>query len=128
MLRMDAWYFLRHAEPIDPRRALLMAAIACEVEVKQTLTEQATGKDVESLIRQVVNRPPVAGLFDAPMKAAAGRSLKDDNETVFASIGLLFERRNGLAHRGEMPDEAQARAGVEAMRDAFRWLDGLPSP
>jgi hypothetical protein len=134
VLRMDANYFLQHAEPADPRRAILMAAIACEVRIKSELRQRSSHKPVESLILQVLNRPPVAGLFDAPMKALTGISLREDEPVLFETIERLFQRRNRLAHQGtlvkqgEPAEDVQATEAVAAVRDVGRWLTAkLPS-
>lgn len=139
VLRMDANYFLQHAEPRDPRRALLMAAIACEVRVKAELTDRARGKPAERLIARLIgSKPPeypAFRLFDEPMKAVSGISMRDDDRGLFVAIDKLFQRRNRLAHSGTLLDEkepdeqTQAREAATAAREMFVWLrDKLPPP
>jgi hypothetical protein len=127
VLRMDANYFLQHAEPPDPRRALLMATIACELQVKGYLRQRAEGTPAETLIEALIgSRPPhypAHRLFDEPMKTVCGISMKEDDPDLFDAVGKLFTRRNKLAHRGVLPDEKQATEAAIAAKGAFTWLE-----
>jgi hypothetical protein len=129
-LLADAEYYANHGVN-DLRRAVLMAAIACEVKVKEVLRGRAS--DVQkTLVDFALDNPreialtAAGGLFDKLMLATLGQSLKRDDKMLFQNIVLLYEVRNRIAHRGTMPDTAEARRVVNAARRCFMWLDNLP--
>jgi hypothetical protein len=117
-------------EPADPLRAVLMAAIACEVKVKAVL-RQGIDPAREPLLDFILDNPreitltAVDGLFNKLMLTAHGRSLRTDDKDLFKKVIRLFEVRNALAHRGERPDAEEFRDLVRAARQAFNWLDTI---
>ncbi len=129
-LLADAEYYARHAIS-DVRRAVLMAAIACEVKVKAILRDRATEAQ-RSLVDFALENPreititAAGGLFDKFMLATLGRSLRQDDRQLFRDIEALYTVRNRIAHGGLMPDEAEAGRVVRAARRCFTWLDSLP--
>jgi hypothetical protein len=127
-LLADALYFIG-LRPPDCQRAVLIAAIACEVKVKDTL-RQKVPQDRRSLVDLLLENPrdwsiAALALFDKATDAALGRSLRTDQRNVYKDVCKLFEMRNRIAHRGEKPDEAEASRVVLASRQVFRWLDEL---
>jgi hypothetical protein len=129
-LLADAEYYARHAIS-DFRRAVLMAAIACEVKVKSVLRSRATDAQ-RSLVDFALDNPreititAAGGLFDKLMLATLGRSLRQDDRQLFRDVEALYTVRNRIAHSGLMPDEAEAGRVVRAARRCFTWLDSLP--
>ncbi len=128
-LLADAEYYERH--PVrDFRRAVLMAAIACEVKAKAVLRDCATDAQ-RSLVDFALENPreitltAAGGLFDKLMLATLGRSLRQDDRLLFRDIEALYTARNAIAHRGLMPDEAEAGRVVRAARRCFTWLDDV---
>lgn len=124
----DAEYLTWGHFPYDPTRAVLMAAIAAEVKVKSDLVTQAT-QDQRELVdyalgkQREITLTAVDGLFDKFMKAAQGRSLREDDRELFKRLGKLFEIRNSIAHAGATPDLESARDAVRAAREAIRWVE-----
>jgi hypothetical protein len=113
----------------DRMRAVLSAAVAVEIEVKRVLREESP-EALHAFIDVALNSPrdfsfAAGGLFDKPMKAAIGRSLRDEDKDAFREVTTLFEIRNGIAHRGENPTSQGARAAVEAAESALTWLGQL---
>jgi hypothetical protein len=129
-LLADAEHYARHSVR-DLRRAILMAAIACEVKVKAILRSRATEAQ-RSLVDFALNNPhevtvtAADGLFDKLMLAMLGRSLRQEDRQLFLDIKSLYAARNRIAHGGSMPDEAEAGRVVRAARRCFVWLDSLP--
>lgn len=110
-------------------RALLMAAVACEVHVKAALRTAAAAEQAP-LVDLLLENPrdwtlAAAGMFDKLADATAGRSLRKEAPETYKAVVALFEARNRLAHRGEIPTRAEARAHVAAAEAAFQWLDTL---
>ena len=120
-----AWGNLRAP---DSLRAVLMAAIACEVKIKVNLREKIDPANLP-LIDFILENPrevtitAADGLFNKLIRTAQGRSLREADKDLFRSVVRLFEVRNGVAHRGEWPDVEEARDLVRAARRTFRWLD-----
>ena len=71
-----------------------------------------------------------AGLFDKAMKAAVGRSLKEDDRALYKGIDNgkhgLFYKRNKIAHAGFVIGRDEAKESLSCARKVFAWLDGLP--
>lgn len=128
----DAEYLMRWHTP-DPIRAILMAAIACEIKAKANLRERSEpGQDalLDFILGnwREVNVTAANGLFHELIIKAQGRSLKHDDPELFKKINRLFTVRNDIAHQGVQPEIEEARDLVGAARGAFNWLDGLGAP
>jgi hypothetical protein len=79
----------------DIKHAVLLAAVACEVAVKTTLTDRADGSQA-ALLELLLNRPrdysmAAASLFHEPCGIILGRSLKVANPELYRRICELFE-------------------------------------
>ena len=62
-------------------------------------------------------------LLDKPMRAATGRSLRDDDKPLFVAVTeTLFPLRNKVAHRGFSPAITEAREAVTRAEVLFHWL------
>jgi hypothetical protein len=122
----------RAASQRDVRRAVLLAAIASEVKIKDTL-RQKTPEHRRELAEVILKNwrevdIAIAALPHKAMKAAIGRSLYEDDPDLFAEVERLFKRRNDIAHRGLAPTLAEARESVGAAVRLSAWLDSLPAP
>ena len=86
------------------RRAVLEAAIACEVAVKQAFFAKATpaGAAFEFLEDKGKVHITIKDLIDPVAKQAFGRSFKEDARDHYENIDFLFRCRNKVAHRGEL--------------------------
>jgi hypothetical protein len=127
-LLSDAQFLAWELNPPDATRAVLMAAIACELKVKKSLRDRCPD-DQADLLDFVLENPreitvtAADGLFDKLMEVAQGRSLRKADRELFKRIRRLFEVRNDIAHRGLAPAPEEASGLVRAARDAFTWLD-----
>ena len=63
-----------------------------------------------------------AALFDKPMKAVTGHSLRTSDPALWKRVEKLFVRRNKLVHRGEAPTDEDAKDSIDAALMVFRWL------
>jgi hypothetical protein len=126
-LLADALFMAQDAEPVDLSRALLVAAIACELKIKATLRERA-GDAQHELVDVLLANPRDWALsavahFDAPLKAVAGVSLRGDaDRELWKDAVVLFERRNALVHRGVVPSDDDALDSIKTAVAIFRWL------
>lgn len=115
------------SHPRDAPRVVLTAAIACELKVKQVLRDEAR-PEARPLVDVLLESPrdfsvAAAALFDRPMKAVAGRSLREDDRDLWKQVNRLFEVRNEVAHRGRFPTTSEAGECLSAAVRVFRWLD-----
>lgn len=129
-LLADAKYLSWIRRPVDLRLGVLLAAIACEAKIKQTLTRLAD--DARSpLLDLVLDNPrdvTVATVvhLDKTAKAISGRSLRDENGVLWKAAIKLFEARNRIAHgKAEQPTEDEMTSAVRAAVDIFEWIDSL---
>jgi hypothetical protein len=128
-LLADAQYLVTWATPRDPARALLIAAIACEVKIKEVLRHVAS-TDQQPLLELLLENPrdwsmAASALFHKALGRVGGTSLKDANAPLYKRLVRLFERRNDLAHRGIVPAFSDAYDSVKAAREAFDWLEAF---
>lgn len=125
-LLADAELLLTAGNPPDPSRALLIAAITCEIRVKAVLRDLSSA-DQAPLVDLLLSSPrdyslAATALFDKPMRIVSGTSLKESDNALWKRVVRLFEHRNALAHRGVHPTAEQARDAVAAVAAAFDWL------
>ena len=120
-LLSDAQFLAWELHPPDATRAVLMAAIACELKVKESLRDRCPD-DQADLLDYVLENPreitvtAADGLFDKLMEVAQGRSLRRADGELFKRIRRLFEARNAIAHRGLAPAPEEASELVRAAR------------
>jgi hypothetical protein len=86
------------------RRSTLEIAIACETAVKRTFFAKATpsGAAYEYLEDKGKVHVSIPELIHSVAKQAFGKSFKEDEESHYNNIELLFRSRNKVAHRGEL--------------------------
>jgi hypothetical protein len=117
----------RRGEQANLQQAVLLAAIACEVKVKQSL-ERKTPRDRRPLLSGVLESTRgTPQLFGRIAKAAVGRSLVDEDSRLYDRINALFLLRNRIAHRASVPPDAEAYDAIDAAHLVFQWLEGLPA-
>ena len=116
----------------DGRRAVLLAAIAAEVRIRDALREK-TPASREELVEVILKNYreidiAIGQLPHKVMKAAVGRSLQEDDSELFGRVQALFQLRNEVAHWGIEPTKEKARDAVLAANALAMWLDELPQP
>lgn len=130
---------LRSRDP-DPHAALILAAAACEAKVKDVLRASAPAR-LQPLLEFTLGNPRDVALsaisrFDGLCKVVTGRSLKEESRKanakkdshpgLYRRLELLFQARNGVAHKGEEVTIADAENHLSTALDVFAWLDLLP--
>lgn len=128
-LLAEAVHLARYTLTPHASRALLMAAIACEVQVKAKLRTLASDQR-RPLLDLMLDNPrdwslAAAAMFDKLAEAAVGRSLRHEDPNLFRAIDALFQARNAFAHRGVQPSRREAISAAEAAEKAFDWLETL---
>jgi hypothetical protein len=108
--------------------AVLLAAIACEIRVKEVLRNTA-GERVDAVELLISRAKEFSGsardMFSKVMFAANGRSLKEEDSELEKAVGALFEGRNAIAHRGEIPATKAVLTSIETASRVLSWLDGI---
>ena len=120
----------RSAGAADHQRAVVLAAIASEVGIKQRLRELASENQMALLDvilnnpREVTQSPPQ--LLNKTCLAVAGVSLSNEDDVFFKDVERrLFTLRNKVVHGGLLPSEEQARRAVEIATRLSEWLAQL---
>ena len=127
-LLADARFLVREAEVVDAQRAVLIAAMACEIKVKGWLSARV-GQDRSGLLRLVLQRTSnLPSLLDEPMEATVGTSLKAANRQLFKAVKHLTAIRNRIVHRGDDVEATEAWRMVVTAQELFRWLDEMQVP
>jgi hypothetical protein len=104
---------------------VLIAAVACEVKIKEFLREHIAPEADDLLELALRNTRPTVALFGKVCKAVTGRSLSEANRPLYNKLDTLFEGRNALAHHAEVPGDARVTESISAAREVFQWLDDL---
>jgi hypothetical protein len=113
----------------DTTRAVLLAAFAAETKIKTTMVARSP-VDRRPLVEIIAQRPRDIGrVTHAPMKAAVGRSLHEDEPQTYEALINdefgLFPLRNQIAHTLRVPTEGEATGAVFAAVALFAWLASL---
>jgi hypothetical protein len=129
----DAEYAAFEAVHSNLRQAVMLAAIACEIKVKDVITALAS-EEQEPLVNLLLENPrdwtmAAASLFDKGMAAVCGRSLRVEDKSLFKEVEKIFQDRNKIAHKGgtKVSLDDVLKKHVTSAKAAFAWLDGVQS-
>lgn len=125
VLLADARFLVQEAEVVDAQRAVLLAAIACEIKSKSVMHAKASADKralTDLVLRRVSNLPQ---LLAEPLEAALGVSLRAANPELYGHARQLSRLRNLVAHEGIDVDERTAWKLVVHAGQLFEWLDAL---
>ncbi|WP_341718839.1 hypothetical protein QQG74_03415 [Micromonospora sp. FIMYZ51] len=124
-LLADARFLAGGADTVDAQRAVLMAAIACEVKAKRVVIERANPERRQGL-GGVSNLDEITDRF---YQQAFGVSLRLSNQALFIKAKRLRTLRNKIAHEGEAVDRDECDQLVLAATQIFAWLNAIqPTP
>ena len=121
-LLADARFLVREAEVVDAQRAVLIAAMACEIKVKSWMSENADPHQFELLQLVLQRTSNLPSLLDQPLRAAVGVSLKAEDRELFKAVEQLATLRNRIVHQGDDVERGEAWRMVAAAQQLFRWL------
>ena len=129
VLLADAKYLAWRARPPQSREALLLAAIACEVAIRDCL--RAACPEISRAVLEYAIASPrdvsvqAIGLFDKAALAVTGRSLRLEDKELYKQVDILFQNRNDVAHRGGEKTSEAVRGGIMAAANAIVWAGTL---
>lgn len=124
-LLTDARFLATDADVVDAQRAVLIAAMACEVKAKAFISEHADPQKrelVKLLLKRTSNLP---NLVDELLSATFGNSLRQSDPALFKSVVRLTELRNRVVHQGDGVGADEAHRMVVGAKQFFDWLDSL---
>lgn len=129
LLLADAMYLAWTADSPQHREAVLLAAVAAEVKIKESL-DSACAEPARPLLEFALQNPrdvsvQAVALYDKAAEAVTGRSLRKEDRELYKSLESLFKHRNAVAHRAVVVEAEQVRADIMAARDAMKWADSL---
>jgi len=109
--------------------AVTLAAIACELSIKERLIEKATPEQAE-LVRLLIpergsSRLSMVDLVKGAFLPVFGRSLRENNGDLWRRYISLIEARNAFAHRGEEFNEMVAWGHVNTAREVLEWIETI---
>lgn len=115
----------------DLKHKVVLAAFGVEFAVKSKLRQRASATQ-EILVDLLMGRAQgftiaAIKLFDKPLKAILGVSLKESDRQLYNLINGLFEDRNRVAHGSldKLSSEEDLRKEVRAAKKVCDWLDTL---
>lgn len=126
-LLADAWHLSDAEVANDQDRAILVAATACEVKVKQFIQDRvpASGRAMADLI--LSRRSNLPELLHEALLATLGVSLKKEDGELFGKVASLAAQRNAIIHRGRRNLKAdQLHLPAQVGSSLFEWLEKLP--
>jgi hypothetical protein len=125
----DAAYIAFESSWRNLRHAVLLAAVAAEVAIKWRLASIATPEQaplLDLLLNDNRIALQVARLYQDGAKAVSGRSLNEDDPTLYQGVEALFKARNRIAHHAKPAGEDEAmRQRVKDARCAIEWAEAL---
>lgn len=124
-LLADAHFLASGADTVDAQRAVLVAAIACEVKAKRVVIERAKPERRQGL----GSVSDLDKIIDRFYQQAFGVSLRRSNQALFGKAKQLRKLRNKIAHEGESVDRDECDQMMLTATQVFDWLDTIqPSP
>ncbi|MFF2821842.1 hypothetical protein ACFVRV_02200 [Arthrobacter koreensis] len=123
-LLADSWHLTDGAQSVDKVRAVILAAIACEVRAQDFLRACST-QDNQPLVDLILAKG--SGLhyyLHTALKAISGLSLKESDPALFKHVETLASNRNSLAHEGILSDRnPMLVAAPEIAQRVFDWFE-----
>jgi len=126
-LLADAWHLSDAEAANDQDRAILAAATACEVKVKQFIQDRVNPGGIAMARMILSRRSNLPELLDEVLLATLGVSLKNENRALYTKIASLTIQRNAIIHGGRRKTGTeQPRMPAEVATGLFEWLEQLP--
>lgn len=124
-LLADAWHMSTGADVPDLNRAVLLAAIACEIKTKDFLRQHADPTRQRLLSLALKRTSTLHTLLDEVCLAALDVSLKDSVPALYEQTRRLTTHRNNIVHKGRPEAAASDLRGGPAQiaQDLFDWFD-----
>lgn len=113
--------------PRDLKRAVLLAAFACEIRIREALREHVAPDRIEQFEEwfpaQGQPRKRVSNWTGPVAKTLVSRSLEEEDGDLYKRVRRIALIRNELAHEGKSPELEDVLESVRAARRLFEWID-----
>lgn len=128
-LLADAWHLDDATAANDQDRAVLVAAVACEVKSKQAI-RRSVGKDRVPLAEMILKRRSnLPELLDEVLEACCDISLRRADAELYQRVKALSYQRNAIVHSGRRDEGGPAMAMPAATASRiFEWIDTFVPP
>lgn len=123
-LLSDALYLDEGAQNPDLKRAVLTAAIACEVRTDEVMKERVSPERAKLLRMMMKKTSTVPVILHEVLDAAFDVSLKTADRELWDRVHRLSAQRNAVVHEGaEVDAAALSYRPAQLAVDLFSWLD-----
>jgi hypothetical protein len=114
----------------DYDSAVISAAIAGEVFIKNTINHMATTHHISSLFIDYINsqEPDIKILryFGPLLHLVTGHSFENENTELYNAVKRIFNKRNKVMHEGRRivsdDERIQLRKDINALEEAMQWV------
>ena len=125
-LLADAWHLTEGTDRPDSKRAVILAAIACEIRVQEHLRAAANQLNGAMLHLLLSKGSSVHYLYVDLMQAVCGISLDKADPDLWKHVLDLSANRNSLVHEGvPSPKRPLRRGAPDIAQRVFDWLASL---
>lgn len=122
-LLADAWHLTEGTDRPDGKRAVILAAIACEIRVQEHLRAAANELNAAMLHLLLSKGSSFHYLFVDLMQAVCGISLDKADPDLWTHVQDLSANRNSLVHEGLPSSKRPMRLGApDIAQRVFDWL------
>ncbi|WP_144933173.1 hypothetical protein [Kocuria marina] len=123
-LLADAWHVSSGADVVDFDRAVLLAAIACEVHTQEFLRQHVPAAHRELLEVALRRTSTLSILLHDVFQAALNMSLKNSDRALYNRVKDLTAQRNNIVHEGRCRPTPELRGGPAVIaQELFDWLE-----
>lgn len=125
-LLADAWHLTVGTDRPDHNRAIILAAVACEIRVQEHLRAAANEVSAEMLRLLLKRGSSLHYLLIDLMPAVGGIALNKADPGLWNHVQDLSANRNSLVHEGVLSEKSPMRLGApDVAQRVFDWLSRL---
>jgi hypothetical protein len=119
----------------DLNRAILYAAIACEIFIKEYTEKSAKEKGISQIFWEYLKDPntetKVRAYYDQVLHLVKGHSMKRENKEIYNRLDRIFQARNKIMHEGKIPPSwnrnkiNELGEDIRKVEQIISWVQGL---
>lgn len=123
-LLADAWHLDEGTTTNDHDRAIIVAAMACEVKTKRSI-RGAVPEDRRALVEMILKRRSnLPELLDEVSLASCDVTMRLKDPQLFSHVKALSAQRNAIVHSGRKnPSSPEVAIPARIAWQVFKWLD-----
>lgn len=124
-LLADADYMQHGRATVDAHRAVLAAAMSCEISLKETLRALSRPSAAALADLALKGQSNLGGLSSDVAAAIVGRDLRAEDPELFKRVRELASVRNAIVHEGLSIDPQRSHGLVATARQLHAWLGDI---